>query len=165
MQSVMLTLARQAEGRAAASVALILSPALDSSLSLITTQRHFLLLPNTCLSPPQQSTVGVLASPSTNDKHGANPIKWFLHSALSWFTSELAKPNSTVISNMHGSIEDAIVFHLRRKERKEMKMKMKMKRLLERLLMKEFYYGRTRNGGELFLIRLFGLKNVGLKNE
>lgn len=76
-------------GRLRASVALILRPRLGSFLSLTKIQRHSLLFFNTSLSPEQQSTVGVFASPLTYGRQVANPTSWFAHFSLSLFISEI----------------------------------------------------------------------------
>lgn len=93
-------------GRLRARVALILRPRLGSFLSLTKIHRHSLLFFNTCLSPEQQSTVGVFASPLTYGRQVANPTSWFAHFSLSLFISELTgDKNIAKINKMDGIID------------------------------------------------------------
>ena len=116
----MLAGAWQAEGRPRARERLTLSPRLGSSRSLINTQRHFLLLSSTSLSPLQQSGVGALASPPTYGKQVARPTTWSAHSALSWSMLELTNPTErrAKAANKKWADEGAIET-MREREREE----------------------------------------------
>lgn len=93
-------------GRLRARVALILRPRLGSFLSLTKIHRHSLLFFNTSLSPEQQSTVGVFASPLTYGRQVANPTSWFAHFSLSLFISELTGDKKIAKINKMDGISD-----------------------------------------------------------
>lgn len=93
-------------GRLRARVALILRPRLGSFLSLTKIHRHSLLFFITSLSPEQQSTVGVFASPLTYGRQVANPTSWFAHFSLSLFISELTGDKKIAKINKMDGISD-----------------------------------------------------------
>jgi len=137
MHSVTLTGEWHKLGSLATRLTLNLIPRLGLSRSLIRTQRHFLLLSNTCLSPLQQSRVGALASSLTYGRHVAKPTSWSAHSALSCWKSDFAEPtsiNSTKIYEIaevvtpffepiSGWDREQGVYGLQRKERTPQKIK------------------------------------------